>query len=85
MTNIEIARKTIIEVASDDPYWSSSDEKLVNVEPTEDPDKFTFSVAGTFHSDYGCAIMRGNGKADIYYHYEDVMQTCEVCGWTPIW
>lgn len=81
MDEIEIARRTVIEVASEDEYWSSGDEELVTVEATGDPARFTFSVAGTFSSDYGCVIVR-DGKADIYYHDDETMETCAVCGWT---
>jgi hypothetical protein len=79
MEMIEIARNAVIEVASEDEYWQPDDEKLINVETTDDPDKFTFSVAGMV-TDRGCVIFR-DGKANVHYHDYETSETCQVCGW----
>jgi len=79
MNNNEIAFRTVVKVAGEDEYWEPGDECLVAVEDTDDPEKFTFSVAGMV-TDRGCVIVR-DGKADVYYHDDETGETCQVCGW----
>jgi hypothetical protein len=80
MGNIEIARKAIIEQASQDEFWQPGDERHVFVLKTVKPEWFKFAIAGTFGSDYGCVLVR-DGKAEIHDHEDIPGAKCRICGW----
>jgi hypothetical protein len=74
---IEIARKTVVEVASEDEDWMPGDERMVTVEATDDPARFYFSVPG---GERGCVVVL-DGKAEVYCHNELLNGSCAACGW----
>jgi hypothetical protein len=76
-SRIETVRELVKALLEEDEYWRY-DYKIV-VKPTSNPDQFTFMVTG-YGVDRGCAIFRG-GKPDVWFHDEDTMSECEVCGW----
>jgi hypothetical protein len=74
-----IAWELIVGILAEDEYWQTQDRKNVIVEPTNDPDKFTFTVNG-YGVDRGCVQFRGD-KPDVWFHDDDTMRRCAVCGW----
>ncbi len=80
MNNLEIAREAIIEQAKQDEFWQPGDERNIYVDATDKPEWFTFAIAGTFGSDYGCVLVI-DGKAEIHDHEDSADAKCSVCGW----
>jgi hypothetical protein len=78
VSNEELAKAAVIKIASEDEYWRPGDERLVTVEAVS-YGHFKFSVAG-MHTDYGCVRIQ-DGKADVFYHDDETMVSCEVCTW----
>jgi hypothetical protein len=74
-----VAWEAVKEILSEDEYWQYDDAKRIIVEPTKNPDRFTFTVTG-FGVDRGCVEFR-DGKPDVWFHDEDTMRKCQVCGW----
>ena len=80
MSNFEIALEAITEEASQDEFWQPGDERNIYVLATIKPEWFTFAIAGTFGSDYGCVLVI-DGKAEIHDHEDSADAKCSVCGW----
>ena len=80
MNNMDIAREAIIKEASQDEHWEPGDERNIYVNATNKSGWFTFAIAGTFGSDYGC-ILVNDGKAEIHDHEDSAGAKCSVCGW----
>lgn len=82
MRNLEVARKAVVNVASEDPYWKSSDEQHIylRVDPTNSR-HFTFTITGTA-SCSGCVLVDASG-GEVYFHDADVNTSCVACDWTP--
>jgi hypothetical protein len=77
--NIEQARRAVIAVESEDECWQPQDERGVTAEPTEDPARFSFVVAGTFDTVRGCVVFQP--EPEVYYHDGDLNTDCPFCGW----
>ena len=80
MSNHRIARDAIIKKASQDEHWQPGDEYNIHVFGTVNAEWFTFAIAGTFGTDYGCVLVR-DGKAEIHDHEDSAGAKCSVCGW----
>ena len=80
MDKAETARQAVIAIASEDPDWQPQDKRNVTVSPTDDPERFSFAVAG-MASDYGCVVF-SDGKPDVWFHDAELMSECGACGWT---
>ncbi len=78
--NRKIARELLIRIASQDEIWEPGDERLVTVEPTDNPSLFTFAIA-RFVSEYGCVTFR-SGQPEVWFHRAEI-ERCVVCGWMP--
>ena len=68
-------------ILDDDQYWKPEDTARIIIETTDDPDHFTFASPGTFGSDYGCVKFYIDGGPDVWFHDNETMATCPVCGW----
>jgi len=77
--NRKVARQLLISIASHE-FGEPGDERLVTVEPTDNPSLFTFAIAH-FSSEYGCVTFR-NGPPEVWFHRDEI-ERCVVCGWSP--